>query len=121
MRRAVFVTVPLLLSGSITPALAVEGGSGVYLLGSHGFMGGYVPHAGIYWSNDFAYINATVDQLPIGGVAVTDADLSVRFYKLNMTFIREGTIFGGKAGININIPIVDAHLKFEGVLAASVP
>ena len=38
-----------------------------------------------------------------------------------MTFIREGTLFGGKAGININIPIVDAHLKFEGVLAASVP
>jgi hypothetical protein len=120
MRRAVFVAVPLLLSGSITSALAVEGGSGAYLLGSHGFMGGYVPPAGVYWSNDFVYIDASVAQLAIGGVAVTDAELSALVYKLNTTFIGEGTLFGGNAGININIPIVDAHLKFEGVLGGAI-
>jgi hypothetical protein len=94
---------------------AVEGGSGAYLLGSHTFMSGYIPPAGIYWGNDFLYITGSVPQLAIGGVAVSNADLNVAIYKFNSTVSFDGTVFGATPAINVNIPIAGPNIRFSGV------
>jgi hypothetical protein len=100
------------------PVLAVEGGTGAYLLGSRGFMGGFVPPPGLYVSNDFIYFTGNVDALAIGGIAVTDVDLDASIYKLNTTYVPKAKILGGAPAFNVNVPVVSGNIAFSGALVS---
>jgi len=54
-------------------ALAVEGGSGAYLLGSRDTFAGIAPPPGTYFSVDVFHLDGQVPYLAIGGIVVTQA------------------------------------------------
>ena len=97
-----------------SPALAVEGGTGAYLLGSRDTMAGYVPPAGTYVTTDFIGLDGTVSNVSIGGLPVVSAKTSVSLFKLGITQSFEGEVMGGQAAINFNFPYADAKLTFTG-------
>ena len=104
---------------SSTASMAVEGGSGAYLLSSHDLLSGFVPPPGTYVLNDFVYINGSAPVLSIGGAIVTEPDIDAMVYKFNGTQVFEGDFVGGRFGINVNIPIVRADLKADTLVLNS--
>lgn len=102
-----------------TPALAVEGGTGAYLLSSRDLMAGYLPPPGTYILNDFIYINASAPVLSLGGAIVSQPDINVMLYKFNSTEVFQGDFLGGNFGVNVNIPMARAKMKADTLVASS--
>ncbi|PYG28917.1 SphA family protein [Pelagimonas varians] len=100
-----------------TPALAVEGGAGAYLLGSREGFAGIVPGPGTYVGIDVVYAEGEVEGLSLGGLPVrAKSDLNVTFAKLSITQVLETQLWGGSLAFNINVPFVmDAGLTFTGI------
>lgn len=109
-----FALAGILLSES-TPQ-AVESGSGAYLLGSRDLGAGFVPLPGFYQSNDLVYLRGEVNQLAIGGVAVTNADLELLLYKAGFTYVPDIDLNGARVGLTVIVPYASAHMDFTGVL-----
>jgi hypothetical protein len=103
-----------------TNAVAVEGGSGAYLLGSRDIGAGFVPPPGIYQTNDLVYLTGSVDRLSIGGVAVTNAELDALIYKGNFIFSSAEQLLGARMAINITVPYASPHMDFNGVLGGLI-
>lgn len=97
-------------------AMAVEGGSGAYLLGSRDFAMGIVPPPGFYESNDFVYYEGSVAGLAIGGVAVANANLDVFIYKAAVTYVPETQLLGGRIGVNVTLPWAAPNMDFTGAI-----
>jgi hypothetical protein len=101
-------------------ALAVEGGSGAYLLGARDTMAGFVPPPGTYINNDFVFINGSAPTLSISGAIVSEPEISAFVYKLNATQVFDGKIFGASPAININIPYAAVDMDFSPVLLGTI-
>lgn len=94
-------------------ALAVEGGTSAYLLGSRDSFAGIVPGAGTYVGIDFITFSGTVSGLSLGGLPIrADTDLDVNLVKLSITRVFDRTLWGGTPAVNFNIPILDAGIDF---------
>jgi len=57
-------------------ALAVESGTGAYLLGTRGLAAGFVPGPGVYISDSIVYLQSRTRQdISIGGAIVADPSI----------------------------------------------
>ena len=97
-----------------SPALATEGGSGAYLLGSRDSMAGIVPPKGTYLSVDGINISGTAPFISLGGAVVSNADLNVWVTKVNLTRSFGSNVLGGRFAITFTQPIVTGSMTFEG-------
>ncbi|GAA6182661.1 transporter [Shimia sp. NS0008-38b] len=99
-----------------SPAFAVEGGAGAYLLGSREGFAGVVPSAGTYVGIDLVHTEGEIHGLSMGGLPIKAAtDLKVTFAKLSVTQVLQTELWGGTPALNINVPFVlDASLSFIG-------
>lgn len=113
MIRRLFCATALLGVGCATPALATEGGSGAYLLGSRDTFAGIVPPEGTYLSVDGINISGTAPFISLGGAVVSNADLNVWVTKVNLTR-SFGPALGGRLAITFTQPIVTGSMTFEG-------
>lgn len=127
LSKAFWSSVPLAAGVGVvaTTALAVEGGSGVYLLGSKGSGAGILPPAGAYFLNDTYYYSGSASAstaLPdeAGTLAFgLDADAFVNL----STFLKvtDSEVFGGRLAFGAVVPIVakdisaSATASFGGV------
>lgn len=123
--KSLFLTskVAALSAGAVltaSAALAVEGGTGAYLLGSRDTLAGVVPPPGFYLGNDFVSMNGSVENIAIGGIPVFGADSDVFIYKLSLTQVFDATLWGGTPALNLNIPYADAALTFTGPFAGGI-
>ena len=116
-----FVVSAILLIYTAPIALAVEGGFGLYQLGSRDIFAGIVPAPGIYWNNDFFSFRAAAPVIPIGGFAIKNPKIVAYVYKFNGTMVFPGEVFGGRVGLNVNVPLVSAKMDFNGVLGGNAP
>jgi hypothetical protein len=101
------------------PALAVEGGSGAYLLGSRDIYAGIVPPPGFYLSNDTIYISGTVSGLSIGGAVATDVSLNAIVDKVSATYSSGAKVLGGRFGLSVQLPVVSVDGQFDLVSPVS--
>lgn len=111
-----WTTLALLLAVGVSPALATEGGTGAYLLGSRDSLSGIVPPPGTYVSIDAIWLDARVDALSIGGVVLANAHSEVFLTKINFTRGFHGTLLGGRPAITLTLPVVDGTLEFDSVV-----
>jgi hypothetical protein len=117
MRRLLMAACAAMLA---EPALAVEGGSGAYLLGSRDLMAGFVPPPGQYVNMDFIWIDGSVSDLAIGGVAVTDARTRARIFKPGVTYVAPDPVAGGRVALNVQAPMASVNLDFTGILGGLI-
>lgn len=94
-------------------ALAVEGGTGAYLLGSRDIYAGIVPMPGIYLGNDVIYINGRIDGLSVGGAIATDVELTAVVDKMAVTYATGSKLLGGRFAFSTQLPVVSIHGNFD--------
>lgn len=116
MRRSLLLAALLLSTGD---AMAVEGGTGAYLLGSRDSLAGIVPPPGTYINNDIVHISGEAEGLSVGGRVLTNAENSVLVNKLSITQSFDLSIFGGTPAFNVNIPYAAGELEFDSIIAGS--
>lgn len=108
--------VALLLASVATwssPAQAVEGGSGAYLLGSRDTFAGIVPGPGTYITNSFVFMSGKGPTLSLGGVPVTSPEVNIYINKLDIAHFFDGQVFGGTAGVVLTVPWVIGDVTGE--------
>ena len=74
MARFTKVATPLLLIMSVSPTLADEGASGLYVPGNFGFGAGVTPDPGLYLSSGVVYYDGAIKVYIEGGKIVLDVD-----------------------------------------------
>jgi hypothetical protein len=104
----------LLIAGLARTALAVEGGSGAYLLGSRDSLAGIVPPPGTYVTNDFVFISGKTAALSIGGAVLGNASLDVFLYKANITHAFKTPLLGGTPALTLTVPVATGKLEASG-------
>ena len=114
-----FAVTAALLSGA-TPAFAVEGGSGAYLLGTRDLLAGVVPPPGEYVNLDVIHIQGNVEKLPISGVALTNAEIEAWIAKAGVTFVSPRPLMSGRAALNVQVPFASVNMDFTGVLGGLI-
>ena len=95
------VAAPLLLIMSISPALADEGASGLYVPGNFGFGAGVTPDPGLYLSSGVGYYDGDIKVYIEGGKIVLDVvkrPFSTSFATL---WVPETKILGGQIGLSL--------------------
>lgn len=97
-----------------TPALATEGGSGAYLLGSRDSFAGIVPPPGTYVSVDAVSISGDAPFIAIGGVVVVDPSIDVLVTKVNLTHSFKEKVLGGRLAVTVTQPIATGDFRFDG-------
>jgi hypothetical protein len=100
----------------VSPAAAVEGGSGAYLLGSRDTFAGIAPPPGTYFSLDVFHLDGQVPYLAIGGVIVTQATTSATVAMLNFTQSFAEPLWGGQPYVTLTVPVVSGNLGFYSSL-----
>ena len=103
-----------------TPVLAVEGGSGFYLLGSRTTMGGFVPSPGTYFTaTTYAFVGHSNLEFATGGVTLS-GEIGARSVMLLPTALHifQEPVLGGSFGVVVIVPIgwkgVSADFKLTG-------
>lgn len=97
-------------------AMALEGGTSAYLLGSRDSFAGIVPGAGTYVGMDFIRFSGDIAGLSLGGLPiVADTSVDVNLIKLSVTHAFNAQFWGGTPALNLNIPILDAGINFQAV------
>lgn len=109
LAASVLITCPSL-------GLAIEGGTQTYFLGIRDSLAGVVPPAGIYFNNDLVLYSGEVSALVLGGVGVTDPNLSVTLWRPNVTYVFDATLWGGTPAINLSLPVAHASMTAQGVV-----
>lgn len=109
-----------------TPALAVEGGTGFYLLGSRTTMGGFVPPPGTYFtSTTYAFVgNADLD-FATGGVKLSGGIDADAFLILPTALhVIEEPVLGGNLGFVAIVPVgwkgVSSDFRLTGPAGGSL-
>jgi hypothetical protein len=97
-------------------ALAVEGGSGAYLLGSRDTFAGIAPPPGTYFSLDVLHLDGQVPYLAIGGIVVTQAATKATVAKFNFTQSFTEPLWGGQPFITLTVPYVSGQLGFSSAV-----
>jgi hypothetical protein len=121
-KRAGFLTV--MVTASIcasTSAIAVEGGSGAYLLGSRDILAGIVPPPGFYFGNDVIYIDAKIEGLSISGAVATDVGLTAIVDKMAATYSTSAMVLGGRFALSVQLPVVSIKGDFDLQSVSGVP
>jgi hypothetical protein len=98
-------------------ALAVEGGTGAYLLGSRDSMAGFAPPPGSYFTIDVFHLESQAPFLPIHGLVLSDVTSAATVTKLNFTQSFTEQLWGGQPYMTLTIPYVTGSLSFAGELA----
>jgi hypothetical protein len=105
-----------LLALHASPSLAVEGGTGAYLLGSRDILSGIVPPPGDYLSGDFVVQQGNVGFVSLGGIPFADVGTDVWVLKLNATRSFAAGVLGGRPMVTFTLPIASPELTFSGAL-----
>jgi hypothetical protein len=104
----------------VSPALADEGASGLYVPGNFGFGAGVTPDAGLYLSAGLAHYDGDIRIFIDGGKIVVDADK--RPYSLGFAalWVPKTKVLGGNLGLSISSPdnFVWAHGVVTGLINA---
>ncbi len=99
--------------GASGTAMAVEGGSGAYLLGTRDIVAGIVPPPGFYVSEDFVYISGDIGGLSLAQAIATDVNLTAVVNKLSATYVPTAPVLGGRVGLSVQLPIVSIDGDFD--------
>lgn len=111
----------LLLAAAVIcsqPAKATESGNGAYLLGSRDTFAGIVPPPGTYITNNFIFMSGDGPTLSLGGVPVTQPELSVYVNKLDIAHFFETEMFGGTPGLVVTFPMGSGDVSGSFLLNA---
>jgi hypothetical protein len=106
----------LLLAGQAGPALAIEGGTSTYLLGSRDSLAGVVPPPGTYVTGQFVFIEGNVSFAALGGRPLVDLETSTSIFELVGTQVFEGDVMGGRPAISFTLPAVTGEVGFTATL-----
>ena len=118
MRIGLLAIVATAIAFQATPAAAVEGGAGAYLLGSRDSLAGIVPPPGTYVSTDFIRLDGNVSFLALGGIPLVDARTTANVLKLNVTRSFDAVLWGGQPAVTLTLPVVSGELSFDANLEA---
>lgn len=120
MKRTTHSCLAALLAGLLalhaSPSLAVEGGTGAYLLGSRDILSGIVPPPGTYLSGDVILQQGSVGFVSLGGIPFADVGTDVWVLKLNATRSFEAQMLGGRPMLTFTLPVAGPELTFSGAL-----
>ena len=109
-----------MLALSATPSLAVEGGTGAYLLGSRDSFAGIVPPPGTYFSSDLVHLDGEVGFLALGGKPFVDVSTGAYVLKLNLTHSFDARLWGGQPAITVTLPMATGDLDLGGELGSGL-
>ena len=99
-----------------TQAMAVEGGTSAYLMGSRDSFAGIVPGAGTYVGIDLITFSGTISGLSLGGLPIrADTDVDANLIKVSITHVFDSMLWGGTPAVNFNIPILDVGIDYVAV------
>ena len=120
MARFTKVATPLLLIMTVSPALADEGASGLYVPGNFGFGAGVTPGPGLYLSSGFVYYDGDIKVYIEGDKIVLDVEkrpFSTAFASL---WVPETKILGGQIGLSLgsSYNFAWAHGVVTGIIDA---
>ena len=101
MARFTKVATPLLLIMIVSPALADEGASGLYVPGNFGFGAGVTPDPGLYLSSGFGYYDGAIKVYIEGGKIVLDVDKRPFSTGFAALWVPETKILGGQIGLSL--------------------
>jgi hypothetical protein len=100
------------------PALAAEGATGFYLLGSKTSMAGYIPPPGTYVSDlSYYYSGSTKVDLEFAGLTLTGGVDADAYYNLPIgMWVAPGKILGGNAAFTVMAPIGWKDVEAEATI-----
>lgn len=105
-----------------TEAIAVENGTGIYLLGSRGSYAAYMPSPGLYWQNDLYHYRGKTSKskrFPSGGKLVANLDSEVWLDLFGVTWMPNDTVLGGTLALGAILPFgnmdVNAGVQLDPV------
>ena len=118
MARFLKAAAQVLLIAIVSPALADEGASGLYVPGNFGFGAGVTPDAGVYLSTGLAHYDGDIRVFIDGGKIVLDAEK--RPYSLGFAalWVPEKKILGGNLGLSLSS--ADAFVWAHGVVSGLI-
>ena len=107
MRKTMGFCIAGLAIASLLPAaaLAVEGATGFYLLGSKGSLAGVVPPPGVYLQSDSYYYTGDASAsrtLNIGGNIVADVQADAFYEVATGMWVMPQTVLGGNLGVGFS-------------------
>src|SRR6516165_4840305 len=85
----------------VSPALADEGASGLYVPGNFGFGAGVTPEPGLYLSSGVGYYNGTIRVYIDGGKIVLDVDKRPFSEGFAALWVPETKVLGGQIGLSL--------------------
>jgi hypothetical protein len=101
------------------PAVAAEGGTGVYLLGKRGPLAAFVPKPGWYLTNDLFYLSADRSDLtPFENRLVGDVDAEALINIAQFTFVADTTVLGGRLALSAVLPYGNVDVSATGAVQA---
>jgi hypothetical protein len=104
-RSAIAAAASLLAIGICGPALAAEGGSGIYLLGFKGPAAGITPPAGWYFENDvYGYTGSAGGTIPLGGGTAVGLKANLVINAATVLWVTPLDIAGGHLGFSATMP-----------------
>ena len=132
MLRLANSRLPLLLLSSVgiaigpATALAAEGATGFYLLGSKTSMAGFIPPPGTYLSDvNYYYSGSTDVQLQFAGLTISGGVDADAYYNIpTVTWVAPGKVLGGSVALSAMAPIgwknVEAGVAANGVISRNL-
>ncbi|PDS87308.1 hypothetical protein CO654_02230 [Rhizobium sp. L18] len=117
MKNEILAASIVLLSVSAVTASAMEGGTGAYLLGSRDTFAGIVGKPGTtIVTNNLFYWHGDGPTLSIGGFAVTNPEVDISVYRVDIAHFFDVELLGGTPGIILSIPGGTGTLGASGVV-----
>lgn len=118
MARFTMVAAPLLLIASLSPALADEGASGLYVPGNFGFGSGVTPDPGLYLSSGVGYYDGDIKVYIDGGKIVVNVDKRPFSTTFATLWVPETKILGGRLGLSLrsSYSYAFAHGEVTGLI-----
>ena len=120
MARFTKVVTPLLLIMSVSPTLADEGASGLYVPGNFGFGAGVTPDPGLYLSSGVVYYDGAIKVYIEGGKIVLDVDKRPFSTGYAALWVPKAKILGGQIGLSLasSYSFAWAHGEVTGLINA---